>query len=319
MLWKSDKMDYFAADCFSGMEKAYPDRWKSFAPSKNSGTLIKSTPTPDRVAVIISGGAGNGPLFPGYVGEGLADAAVIGAPFAAPNAYSIYEAGKYLGREKGVLLLYNNFAGDYLNNDMAKELLEMDGIRVETVISNDDIATSWGEPRENRNGRCGIGLLIKLAGACSASGKSLEETAGILRRANGRLGTISMHVDFEKNRIDFGAGFSGEPGILTSEIGDMKSAAREAMSILTRDLEPAPGEKLFVLVNRLRLTSYPDSYIMTNAVHGILSERYSVSRIHTAAFSNIVDTYGFNFSILCMDREMELLLEEDAVSDCFII
>jgi len=312
-------MDYFAADSFSGMERVHPRRWQNFGISKNSGILMKRDPTLDQVAVIVSGGAGNGPLFQGYVGDGLADAAVVGATYAAPNAYAIYEAGKYLGRRKGVLLLYNNFAGDYLNNDMAKELLEMDGIQVESVISTDDVASALGESRDNRSGGCGIALLIKLAGSCVKLGMSLAETASLLRRANLRLGTLSMHVNFQTSQIVFGAGFSGEPGLRTKDLMDIRPAAREAMEILTGDLEPAQGERLFLLVNRLRLTSYPDSYIMANAVYDILSEQYHIEKIRVAAFSNIVDTYGFNFSILCMDDTMQSLLMDDVSSDSFIL
>lgn len=280
---------------------------------------MKRNPTLDQAAVIISGGAGNGPLFAGYVGEGLADAAVVGAAYAAPNAYAIYEAAKYLGRKKGVILLYNNFAGDYLNNDMAKELLEMDGIKVETVISNDDIATALGEPRENRSGRSGIALLIKLAGSCTRLGMSLEETADLLRQASLRLGTLSMNVDFKNGQIVYGAGFSGEPGLKTTEMMEMRPAARIAMEILAGDLKPAPGEKLFLLVNRERLTSYPDSYIMANAVYDILSEEYPIEKMHVAAYSNIVDSYGFSFSILCMDEKIRELLENNVKTDSFSI
>ena len=174
MIWKTGRLDYFAQDMYEGMERALPHVWSSGYTQKNAGVLVKKVPTPERFSVIISGGAGNGPLFPGYVGEGLADAASIGGPYSAPNAYAIYEAAKQLGSKKGVLLLYNNFAGDYLNNDMAQELLEQEGIQVETVISNDDIATALGEPRAERNGRCGIALLIKLAAAYAKAGMELK-------------------------------------------------------------------------------------------------------------------------------------------------
>jgi len=319
MIWNTDRMDYFAADCISGMTKAFPERWQCLKAGKNNGILIKAKPTLDRFAVIVSGGAGNGPLFPGYVAEGLADAAVIGAPFAAPNAYAIYEAGKFLGSKSGVLLLYNNFSGDYLNNDMAQDLLEMDNIRVETVVSNDDIATALNEPRENRSGRTGIALLIKLAGACSKLKMPLEEAAKLLRRAKERLGTLSIHVSFDKKIIEYGAGFSGEPGIRTENHMDMRRAAREAIEILISSLEPRDDEKLFLLVNRLRLTSYPDSYIMANAAYEVLSEKYKVAQVRVAAFSNIVDTYGYEFSIMCMDSEISEIMDSCVATDSFMI
>jgi dihydroxyacetone kinase-like protein len=319
MIWNTDRMDYYAADCFKGMAKALPGRWQCLSIGKNIGVLIKAKPTLDRFAIIISGGSGNGPLFSGYVGEGLADAAVVGAPYAAPNAYAIYETGKFLGSRNGVLLLFNNFAGDYLNNDMAQELLTMDGIQVEMVISNDDIATALGEPQCNRSGRSGIALLIKMAGACAKSRMPLEKAAALLRQANKRLGTISMHVNFDKGEIEYGAGFSGEPGILTVKHMNMRLGAREAMDMLTSSLKPTNDEKLFLQVNRLRLTSYPDSYIMANATYEVLSERYTVAQMRVAAFSNIVDTYGFDFSILCMDDEMAELMDDYLATDSFMI
>ena len=236
MIWKTERLDYFAEDLFSGMEKALPDMWEKGYTQKNAGVLVSKAPIKDRFAVIISGGAGNGPLFPGYVASGLADAASVGGPFAAPNAYAIYEVAKELGKEKGALLLYNNFAGDYLNNDMAQELLELEGIQVESVISNDDIATALGEPRQDRNGRSGIALLIKLAGAYSRAGMALKEAAERLRYANNRLGTISVHVDHEQGKILYGAGFSGEPAFLVEDHMDMEKTAARAAQLLLDDL-----------------------------------------------------------------------------------
>ncbi len=319
MIWKTERLDYFAEDLFSGMEKALPDMWEKGYTQKNAGVLVSKAPIKDRFAVIISGGAGNGPLFPGYVASGLADAASVGGPFAAPNAYAIYEVAKELGKEKGALLLYNNFAGDYLNNDMAQELLELEGIQVESVISNDDIATALGEPRQDRNGRSGIALLIKLAGAYSRAGMDLKEAAERLRYANNRLGTISVHVDHEQGKILYGAGFSGEPAFLVEDHMDMEKTAARAAQLLLDDLKPQPGEKLFLLVNRLRLTSYADSYIMANLMHKELEKTAPVSQLRVAAFSNIKDVYGFDFSVLCMDDETAELMSTYISSDCFII
>ena len=141
MNWLLEGTSYYSALSLRGMELVHPERWRVLSDDENSAALVKRRPTLDRVAVLISGGGANGPLFPGYVADGLADGAVVGAPYAAPNAYAIYEAGRYLGREKGVLLLYNNFAGDYLNNDMAQELLEMDGIAVESAVSTGPAGT----------------------------------------------------------------------------------------------------------------------------------------------------------------------------------
>lgn len=319
MIWKTERIDILAKDCIDGMVRSRPDLWQGGYTQKNAGVLIKRTATPEHFAVIVSGGSGNGPLFPGYVGEGLADAAVIGGPFSAPNAYAIYEAGKLVGRENGVLLLYNNFAGDYLNNDMAEELLEMEGIRVESVVSNDDIASALGEPRENRSGRSGIALLIKLAGAYAMAKIELSEAAVLLREANTRLATISMHMNADQTQITYGAGFSGEPPMRVETHMDMERAAQEIATMLLEDLAPTDDETFFLLVNRLRLTSYSDSYIMANLVTTALSATRPVEQLRVASFSNIMDVYGFDFSVLCLSRDIALRMDSVFLSDCFAI
>ncbi len=319
MIWKDENTDYFAAKSFSGMVKSRPDLWSSIPSSKNSAILYRRDASDDRVAVIVSGGAGNGPLFPGFVGEGLADAAVVGAPFAAPNAYTIYEAGRLLGQKGGVLLLYNNFAGDYLNNDMAAEMLQMDGIQVESVIVNDDIATAVGEGREHRSGRCGISLLIKLAGSMAARRHGLKDIAAALRRANGRLGTISMSADFDAGEINYGHGFSGEPGIVTDFSLSRSVACETCIRLLELDLKPKETEHLFLLVNRLRLTSYADSYIMADLAYDLLADKYAGLTMRVGTYSNIDDVYGFTFSMLCMDDALRDLMVEPVSSDNFMV
>lgn len=313
-------MDYFAANFFEGMRLAMPERWEAFIGTKNAGALVRKGFDPSRFAIIISGGGGNGPLFPGYVGEGLADAAVIGAPFAAPNAYTIYETGKHLGRENGVLLLYNNFAGDYLNNDMAAEFLQMDGIAVESVLSTDDIASAMGEERSARGGRCGIAYLIKIAAACAAAGMALPQAAQLLRRATARLSTLSVYVDFYGREVAYGAGFSGEAGIRTAHHMDMRLCAQETCELLLSDLQPKPDETLYVLVNRLRNTSYADGYIFANLVHQSISAQYPVAQMRVGNFSNIEDVYGYSVTLLCASPELTPYLDATTCyTDSFIL
>lgn len=272
MNWGAQQSEFYSSRCFEAMELVHPDRWQRWYGDKNSAALLKAVPTFDRVAVVVSGGAAGGPLFSGYVGEGLADAAVTGGPYAAPNAYTIYEVGKYLGAKKGVLLLYNNFAGDYLNNDMAQELLEMEGIEVASIAVSDDIAAAIGESRENRGGRCALPLLLKMAAKASKEGSSLREIEVLISKANARAGTISVRVDFDKSEIHFGCGFSGEPGIRVEKHMDMEKTAQLAAKMLLEDLKPDSSEALTVLINRERYTSYADGYLMGGYMHKYLSE-----------------------------------------------
>ncbi|MEA5017070.1 MAG: dihydroxyacetone kinase subunit DhaK [Candidatus Limiplasma sp.] len=319
MNWFEQTRDFYGARWFAGMELAYPQRWRRFRGEANSATLLKRGPTPERVAVIISGGGSDGPLLPAFVGEGLADACVIGAPYSAPNAYALYEAGLHLGKEKGVLLMYNNFAGDFLNNDMAAELLGLEGIGVESVAATDDMGMAVGEPRENRGGRCSLPLLIKLAAGAAKDGLSLADTAALVRRANARSATLCVVVDQQREEISYGNGFSGEPGFRRETHMDPGRTARELAEMVLEDLRPREGEKLYVLLNRLRLTSYADSYNMALRIHEHLSSRHEVAQLRVGGFSNILDVYGYTLTLLCADSAMEKYLEGTIGGDSFML
>lgn len=319
MNWGAERIDHFASDYYDGMAAAYPERWQKFSGGARSAALIRKQPQLDRVNLVVSAGSGGGPWLAGYVGEGLADAAVGGGPFAAPNAYTLYEVARYLGQSKGVLLLYNNFAGDFLNNDMARELLEMDGVGAVGVPISDDIATAVGEARENRGGRCGAPYIIKAAAHCAAQGADLAGVKAVAEAVNRRTGTISVRVDFEAGEISYGGGFSGEPGLRTETHMDMARLVREAFDMLAEDLRPQPGERLYLLVNRMRYTAYTDGYLAAKHAMEHLSAKYPVEQLRVANFTNILDSYGFTFTMLCAGEALWPHLAGEVQSDSFIL
>jgi len=320
MHWFGETRDNYCPAWFDAMEQAFPERWRAMKGSEPSAVLLKRTPTPERVAVIISGGGSNGPFIPGFVGEGLADAAVVGPPYTAPSAYALYEAGKAIGGEKGVLLLYNNFMGDYLNNDMADELLRLDGIRVEQVLCRDDMGTAIGEPRENRGGRIGIAYLIKIAAKAARAGLPLEEVARLLRKAEARTSTLCVSVDPLDDRVTFGKGISDEPGFSTLEKSTVAGAAEETIRLLAEDVQPREGERVFMLVNRLRLTSYSDSFVMAGYLKNALTKRCDVAQMRVGGYMQVTDTYGYTVTLLCADGEIAPYLEGDPVcGDGFLL
>ena len=77
--------------------------------------VSKKAPIKDKVGIIVGGGSGHEPLFLGYVGDGFADAAVIGNINTSPSPEPCYEAVKAVDAGKGCVYLYGNYAGDVLN------------------------------------------------------------------------------------------------------------------------------------------------------------------------------------------------------------
>ena len=313
MHWFGETRDNYCPAWFDAMARSFPGQWRAMKGSEPSAVLLKREPTPERVAVIISGGGSNGPFIPGFVGEGLADAAVVGPPYTAPSAYALYEAGKAIGREKGVLLLYNNFMGDYLNNDMADELLRLDGYQVEQVLCRDDMGTAIGEPRENRGGRIAIAYLIKIAARAAAQGKSLSEVARLVRKAEERCSTLSLVVEPGSSFISFGKGISGEPGFASRENATVTGAAEQTIQLLVEDVKPRPGDKVYMLINRLRLTSYSDSFVMAGLMEQALRSRCDVAQVRVGGYMQVTDTYGYTVTLLRADDELAGYLDGDPV------
>ena len=319
MNWFSEGRDFYSRDWFNGMQKAYPDRWELTDSSLSCATLVCRHRPENRVVLLVSGGGSDGPWVPGCVGEGMADACVIGAPYTAPNAYAIYQAAKDLDRKQGVLLLYNNFMGDYLNNDMAAELLAMDGVNVCQVPFCDDMGMARGEPRENRGGRAAGALLIKLASRAAREGLPLEEVARLTQKASMRTSTLCVTVDTDTGTAVFGEGFSEEPGFFTRKGATLRQAAADMVRLLTEDLRPGEDEKIFMLVNRLRLTSYSDGYVFAGYLQDELSARFPVQQMRVGSFFNILDRYGFTVTLLCADREIQGFLDETVCTDSFLL
>ena len=319
MHWFAETREDYCPRWFRAMAQTFPERWRTLEGQEPSAVLMKRAPTPERVAIVISGGGSNGPFIPGFVGEGMADAAVVGPPYAAPSAYALYETGKALASEKGILLLYNNFMGDYLNNDMAAELLQLDGFRVEQALCCDDMGMAIGEPRENRGGRIGIAYPIKICAEAARQGASLEEVARLARKAIERTSTLCVAVQPEKNLVSYGNGISGEPGFQTREDANVADTAEETIRLLWDDVKPRAGERVFMMVNRMRLTSYSDSFVMAGCLSEALARRTCDARMAVGGYQQVTDSYGYTVTLLCADGELQPYLEGTLCGDGFLL
>ena len=150
-----------------------------------------------KVSVITGGGAGNEPWSVGFVGDGLADGAVMGAVFTAPPARFIVNVTQALPTDRGALYICTNHAGDVLNYELAGELAQLENIETRCIKVSDDISGLMGERKEERRGQAGVAFVIKIAGAASAAGYSLAETARVAQKANGRLSVPAISREAE--------------------------------------------------------------------------------------------------------------------------
>lgn len=277
-----------------------------------SYALIRKKRVADRVRIMVNGGGGWGPMFPGFVGEGLADAMVHGDFNCAPNAWLIYETAYRIHTGKGVFILANNYSGDYLNNDMARELLERKKVPVGVCYVSDDVCSAKGEEKEKRGGMSGILLLLKIASALAETGADVKTIERVTEKANACLRSIVICCNEEENVIEFGNGFSGEPPVCKETFVSADRTAARCMDLLMTELEEYKKDrKLHIVVNRMRKMSYLEGYVMLQSlVKELEMRRYSVESSSVGGYFDAFESNGCIVSVLACDEELEMLMRQ---------
>ena len=93
-----------------------------------------------QVAIISGGGSGHEPAHAGYIGAGMLSAAVAGEVFTSPDTDSVVAVIKPVAGKRGTLLVVKNYTGDRLNFGLAAEIARSEGIAVEMIVVDDDVA-----------------------------------------------------------------------------------------------------------------------------------------------------------------------------------
>jgi len=176
-------------ESIEGYAKAYPHIVRLVGPHV---VARRNAPIRDKVGVVVGGGSGHEPLFLGWVGYGMADAAVLGEVFAAPSPTFILEATRAANGTVGVLYVYGNYAGDNMNFDMAAETAREEGIDIQTVRVWDDVASAPPERASERRGLAADLFVIKVAGAKAEMGASLAQVKQSAEKARDNCRTFAV-------------------------------------------------------------------------------------------------------------------------------
>src|SRR5918997_3473472 len=130
--------DAVVREALEGMEAAHRDRLRvSYEPAM---VVRADAPVQGKVAIVSGGGSGHEPMHGGFVGTGMLDAACPGEVFTSPTPDQMHEATKAVDGGAGVLHIVKNYTGDVLNFELAADLAKAEGIEVEAVVPNDDVA-----------------------------------------------------------------------------------------------------------------------------------------------------------------------------------
>ena len=285
-------------------------------------------PIAGKVGVVIGGGAGHEPLFLEFIGRGMADVSVHGQIFAAPTPDAILTAIQAADAGQGVILLYNNYAGDVLNFDMAQELARMQGIEVETVLINDEISAFPPERAEERRGTTADHIVIHIAGAAAESGASFEEVLRITRKAvfNSRsLGVSTAPCTLPETglstftladgRMEFGMGLHGEAGIRQCDLLTADETADELLAAIIADLPFRAGDEVIALVNGYGATTRMEMFLVMRRMHAWLAEKgIAIHASELGEFCTAQEMGGVSVTLMRLDEELKKFYDATADS-----
>lgn len=312
----------FVDESLEGIILAHGDYLK-FSDADRKAVFRSDAKTKKKVSIITGGGYGHLPTFLGYVGHGFCDGVAVGNVFTSPSGESIANAALETETGEGVLLLYANYVGDCLNFNLAKDILEMEDIRVSTVRASDDAASAGKDNWKNRRGIAGIYFAYKTAGAKAEYGGSLEEVTAVAEKACERISTIGFAFSpcripgrtapvfqLEDDEMELGMGIHGEPGISRTKLKSSKEIAGDIVDRLVKDRNLYGGEEVAVLVNSLGGTSKEELYILYKDVKNILDEnKIHIHRVYIGEYATSMEMIGASVSLFVLDEELKELLD----------
>jgi dihydroxyacetone kinase len=286
-----------------------------------------------RVHIVIGGGSGHEPLFLGAVGPGMADGAIAGAVFAAPNPFSIQATAEALGQAEGTIYIYGNYSGDVLNFNFAVEELENEGVKAAQIRVHDDIASAPADRLEARRGIAGDIYVFKCTAGAADLGLSLEEVLRLGEKVNSRVRSIGVALgaassidtgepmfDLPNGSLEIGMGLHGEIGVSRANFEPAETLVLKMIELLMADFlaTQTPLDRVAVMVNALGGTTVLELLAISGHVRRVLEEKgLRIGQFEAGEFATSLDMAGFSITLLPLDEEIEPLLEATCDSFCY--
>ena len=293
--------------------------------------ITRRHPNKEKVVLISGGGSGHEPAHGGYVGVGMLDAAVCGDVFASPSTIQVYNAILETRSSKGTLLIIKNYSGDRMNFDAAAEMAEEDGVIVDKVYVNDDIAVQDSLYTIGRRGVAGTVFVHKIAGAMAERGKDLAEVKRVAQKTISNVKSIGVAYtsctvpakgtptfSLQEDEMEFGVGIHGEPGVAREKTATAKHLCERMIKMLTEELSLQRDDRIALLINGFGATPLQELYILANgAYESIASSGVITNKCYVGNYMTSIDMAGASITILKLDDELSELLNEVSEAPSF--
>ena len=313
----------FVMEMIEGVYLANEDKYE-YVPEIN--TLYRKDIPADKVAIMQGSGSGHEPAHIMSVGKGMLDAACPGAVFAAPPMNFVYECTKKIATNAGVLHIVNNYQGDKMAWDMGREMAEAEGIKIGTVIVNDDVSVEDSLYTVGRRGVAGNFFVIKACGAAAEKGASLEELVALGEKVVSRVRSMGMALtsctppakgspifEIGDDEIEMGIGIHGEPGRRRDKIKPVKEIVKEMFDAIFNDIPFKAGDRVAVMINGMGGTPISELYIAYREAALLCKDAgLTIAKNYVGNYCTSLEMAGFSLTLLQLDDEIEELLNEPA-------
>ena len=278
-------------------------------------------PVKNKTAVISGGGAGHEPMHGGFVGRGMLDAACPGAVFTSPTPDQMLAATKKVDSGKGTLHIVKNYTGDVMNFELAADMARGEGLKVEAVVIDDDVAvkdSTWTA------GRRGVGTTIlaeKICGAAAEAGASLEQVRDLCKKVNAQGRSMGMaltsctvpHVGkptfaLPEDEMEVGVGIHGEPGRKRMKLKGADEITEMLMEPIISDIPYKSGDEVLMFVNGLGGTPLIELYIIYRKAAEIAKKAgLKVTRHLVGSYITSLEMAGTSITLLKLDGDLTKL------------
>jgi phosphoenolpyruvate---glycerone phosphotransferase subunit DhaK len=310
--------DTVVTDALAGIAAAH----SSLAVDIENKVILRAVgPTAGKVGLVSGGGSGHEPLHGGYVGYGMLDAACAGEVFTSPVPDQMLFATKAVNGGSGVLHIVKNYTGDVLNFEMAADLAKDEGIAVESVLIDDDVAVKDSLYTAGRRGVGATVLAEKVCGAAAAMGRPLADVAALARAVDDNARSMGVALtscttpmagkptfDLGPDEMEVGVGIHGEPGRERRRLGSAREIAETLITAVVDDLPFARGDRVLAFVNGMGGTPLMELYIVYAEVHRLLEERgIVIARNLVGSYMTSLDMAGCSITLLRLDDDLTRL------------
>src|ERR1700759_2635260 len=311
--------DAVVADALRGVQAAHGDRVRvTFDPYC---VIRADAPVQGKVGLIPGGGRAPEPMHGGFVGPGMLDAACPGEVFTSPTPDQMLEATKAVNGGAGVLHIVKNYTGDVLNFEMAAELADGEGIQVEAVVINDDVAV---QDSLYTAGRRGVGATViaeKICGAAAEERQSLAEVTELCRKVNANARSMGMALTpcitpasgepsftLADDEMEIGIGIHGEPGRYREKLTSAHDIVERLATAIVDDIPYESGDNVLAFVNGMGGTPLVELYIVYRELAKFLEGRgITITRNLIGNYITSLEMAGCSITLVKLDDELTRL------------